>query len=120
MGCGEAERPMKGRKGNEDGRGRAAHESGRAKKNKEGRRGRTEEQRGGRAVFMVVEQSGEAVSEAPCPIGGPLNPGGRSSQTQIAHYHYGNDTLLLWERQSYYYKDDRVQLMDPEVRHGQC
>ena len=32
---------------------------------------------------MVVEQSGEAVSEAPCPIEGPLNPRGLSSETQI-------------------------------------
>jgi hypothetical protein len=39
---------------------------------------------GGRAVFMVVEQSSEARLRTPSPIGGPLNPGGLSSQTQIA------------------------------------
>jgi hypothetical protein len=37
--------------------------------------------RRGRAVFMVVEQSGEVVSEAPSLIEGPLNPGGPNSET---------------------------------------
>jgi hypothetical protein len=81
-----------GRKGGEGGKDRAAHELGRARepgdrtreramswKRTQKEEGRAE---GGRAVFMVVEQSGEARLGAPSPIGGPLNPGGPSSRTR--------------------------------------
>jgi hypothetical protein len=38
---------------------------------------------GGRAVFMVVEQSSEAVSEALSLIEGPLNPGRRAAKPRL-------------------------------------
>jgi hypothetical protein len=41
------------------------------------------ETEGGRAVYMVVEQSGEAQLGATMPDRKPLNPGEPSSETQI-------------------------------------
>ena len=35
---------------------------------------------------MVVEESGEVVSEAPCLIGGPLNPRGQNTTIEISKY----------------------------------
>jgi hypothetical protein len=78
--CGEAERRNEGL-GTLVGRDGAAHKLGQARKTGKrrrkvgkGRRMKTEEQRG-RAVFMVVEESGEATMQAPSRIEGPLNPG---------------------------------------------
>ena len=34
-------------------------------------------------VFMVVEKSSGAQPQAPCPIGGPLNPGGATLQPRL-------------------------------------
>jgi hypothetical protein len=45
---------------------------------------------------MVVEQSSEARLGAPSPIGGPLNPGGPSSRTQITILNYLNIFFILY------------------------
>ena len=96
---GDAERLSSGEGKWEGRKDRVAHELGRARTlgGGTGERGicwkGTQDEgeggaEGGRAVFMVVGQSGEARLRAPSPIGGPLNPGGRSSQTQIASTKY--------------------------------
>jgi hypothetical protein len=91
--CSYGDAEQLGRKRGEDRKDRAAHELDRAREPGDGTRRAIDElekdaggggrSRGGRAVFMVVGQSGEARLRAPSRIGGPLNPGGPSSRTQI-------------------------------------
>jgi len=69
--------------GGEGRRNQAAYKLGRASDILEMDVGGGGWSRRGRAVFIVVEQSGKAWLCAPSPIGGPLNLRGQSSRTQI-------------------------------------